>query len=118
MSAILIIDDDLDIRREVSEILREEGLDVMTASNGGEALRLLRTSLPPSLILLDLMMPGTSGWEFRRAQVADPALAAIPVLVFSSFDSGARNAADLRTAGFLTKPFSIAELLAAIQPFH
>ena len=118
VSSVLIIDDDLDIRREVSEILREEGLDVMTASNGGEALRLLRSSLPPSVVLLDLMMPGTSGWEFRRTQLAEPALASIPVLVFSSFDSGPRNAADLRAQGFLSKPCSIAELLAAINPFR
>src|SRR6185436_17349403 len=89
MSSVLIIDDDLDIRREVSEILREEGLEVMTASNGGEALRLLR-----------------------------PALPAIPVLVFSSFDRGPRNAAELHAAGFLTKPCSIADLLAAIEPFR
>jgi len=115
---ILVIDDDLDIRREVSEILREEGIEVMSASNGGEALRLLRASLPPSVVLLDLMMPGTDGWEFRRVQLADPTLAAIPVLVFSSFDSGPRNAAELRTAGFLTKPFTIAELLAAISRFR
>ncbi|HET6148364.1 MAG TPA: response regulator [Polyangia bacterium] len=118
MSSILIIDDDLDIRREVSEILREEGLDVMTASNGGEALRLLRSSLPPSVVLLDLMMPGTSGWEFRRVQLTEPALASIPVLVFSSFDNGPRNMADLHAQGFLTKPCSIAELLAAIEPFR
>ena len=116
--SILVIDDDLDIRREVTEILREEGIEVLGASNGGEALRMLRGWLPPSVILLDLLMPGTDGWEFRRAQLADPTLAAIPVLVFSSFDSGARNAADLRTAGFLTKPFTIAELLSAIAVFR
>jgi CheY-like chemotaxis protein len=118
MPSILIVDDDLDIRREVSEILREEGLDVLTASGGAEALRLLRTSLPPAVVLLDLMMPRTDGWEFRRAQLADPALAAIPVLLFSSFDSGPRNAAELRAAGFITKPFTIAELLAAIARFR
>jgi two-component system response regulator MprA len=119
MASILVIDDDLDIRREVSEILREEGVEVLTASGGSEALRLLRTSLPPpAVILLDLMMPRTDGWEFRRAQLADPALAAIPVLLFSSFDSGPSNAAELRAAGFITKPFTIAELLAAIEGFR
>lgn len=118
MPSILIVDDDLDIRREVSEILREEGLEVMTASGGSEALRLLRTSLPPAVILLDLMMPRTDGWEFRRAQLADPALAAIPVLLFSSFDSGPRNATELRAEGFITKPFTITELLSAIARFR
>jgi CheY-like chemotaxis protein len=116
--SILVIDDDLDIRREVTEILREEGIDVMSASNGNEALRLLRASPPPSVILLDLMMPGTDGWDFRRTQLAEPRLAAIPVLVFSSYDSGARSAADLRAAGFLTKPLTIAELLSAISVFR
>jgi two-component system response regulator MprA len=116
---ILLVDDDLDIRREVSEILREEGFDVMAASGGAEALRLLgESSALPVVILLDLVMPRTDGWEFRRAQLADPRLASIPVLVFSSFGSGPRNAADLRAAGFVTKPFAIAELLGAIARFR
>ena len=117
MPAILIVDDDLEIRREVSEILQEEGLDVMVASGGAEALRLLRSARMPAVILLDLVMPRTNGWEFRRAQLAEPALAGIPVLVFSSFDSGPRNVAELHAAGFITKPFTIAALLAAIAPF-
>ena len=70
------------------------------------------------VILLDLVMPRTDGWEFRRAQLADPRLASIPVLVFSSFDSGPRNVADLRAAGFVTKPFTIAQLLGAIARFR
>jgi CheY-like chemotaxis protein len=116
--SILIVDDDLDIRREVSEILHEEGFEVMAASGGAEALRLLGSSPPPVVILLDLVMPRTDGWEFRRAQLADPRLASIPVLVFSSFDSGPRHVADLRAAGFVAKPFTIAELLDAIARFR
>ena len=114
MPCILVVDDDLDIRREVSEILREEGFDVLAAGGGAEALRLLASAPPPVVILLDLVMPRTDGWEFRRAQLADPRLAEIPVLVFSGFDSGPRNVADLRAAGFVTKPLTIAELLEAI----
>jgi CheY-like chemotaxis protein len=116
--SILIIDDDLDIRREVSEILREEGVEVLSARSGGEGLRLLRASKPPAVILLDLMMPETDGWEFRRAQLADPALAGVPVLLFSSFDTGPRHAAELHAAGYLTKPFTIAELMSAIARFR
>ena len=118
MPSILIVDDDLDIRREVSEILREEGFDVLAAAGGAEALRVLSTAPPPVVILLDLVMPRTDGWEFRRAQLADPRLASIPVLVFSSFDSGPRNVVDLHAAGFVTKPFTIAELLDAIARFR
>ncbi len=119
MPSVLIVDDDLDIRREVSEILREEGFDVLIASGGAEALKVLGSSSPPPVvILLDLVMPRTDGWEFRRAQLADPRLASIPVLVFSSFDSGPRDVADLRAAGFVTKPFTIAQLLDAIARFR
>ena len=118
MHTILLVDDDPVIRREVSEILREEGFDVMAASGGAEALRLLASPPTPVVILLDLVMPRTDGWEFRRAQLADPRLASIPVLVFSGFDSGPRNVADLRAAGFVTKPFTIAQLLGAIARFR
>src|SRR5206468_5132458 len=58
---ILLVDDDLVIRREVSEILREEGFDVMAASGGAEALRLLASPPTPVVILLDLVMPRTDG---------------------------------------------------------
>ena len=116
--SILIVDDDLAIRREVAEILGEEGIEVLSASNGAEGLRLLRAMrVPPSLILLDLVMPGTDGWELRRAQLEDPVLARIPVLVFSSFDGGPREVVELGAAGHLTKPFTIAELMAAIARF-
>ena len=117
MTRILVVDDDLDIRREVSEILREAGMEVMTARQGAEALQLLRSSMPPAVILLDLMMPGTDGWQFRRAQLADPALAGIPVIVVSTFSNGPRNVVELNAAGFITKPFSIDQLLSALQPY-
>jgi CheY-like chemotaxis protein len=115
---ILIVDDDLNIRREVSEILGEEGFDVLVASGGAEALRILATSARPAVILLDLVMPRTDGWDLRRAQLADPRLASIPVLVFSSLDGGPRDVADLRAAGFVAKPFTIAQLLGAIERFR
>jgi CheY-like chemotaxis protein len=117
VARILVVDDDLDIRREVSEILREEGVEVTTARHGSEALHVLRGSVPPSVILLDLMMPGTDGWQFRRAQLADPALAGVPVVVFSSFSNGPRNVADLRVSGFITKPFTIGQLLTALKKY-
>jgi CheY-like chemotaxis protein len=66
----------------------------VTATNGLEALRLLKSGLPAKAILLDLMMPAMDGWEFRRAQRADPDLANIPVIVLT----GIRGCADDRTA--------------------
>jgi CheY-like chemotaxis protein len=117
VARILVVDDDLDIGREVSEILRDEGAEVIVARHGADALQLLRGLPPPSVILLDLIMPSTDGWQFRQGQLANPALAEIPVVIFSSFSNGARDAANLRAAGFITKPFTIQQLLSALRKY-
>ncbi|MBK9518321.1 MAG: response regulator [Anaeromyxobacter sp.] len=110
MARVLIVDDDLDIRDAVSEFLSFEGHEVFTASDGEQALVRCR-QLRPDLVLLDLMMPGMNGWDFRRAQLRDPAIAAIPVLVVSALG----RVADLAVAGFLPKPFSLDDLTSAVR---
>lgn len=64
-------------------LLKSQGYDTEQASNGVEALARLRTC-DPCLVLLDLMMPVMSGWEFRERQLQDPAVADIPVLCISA----------------------------------
>ena len=83
--AILIVDDDNDVRSALSELLEEEGFSVKGAPNGREALALLRGgTVHPAVILLDLMMPGMDGWDFRSEQMRDPQLAAVPVVIVSA----------------------------------
>jgi len=106
----LIIDDDPDIREAVTEVLSIEGHEVVTACDGEQGLvrcRLVR----PDLVLLDLMMPGMNGWDFRKAQLRDPAIASIPVVVVSAV----ARSQDLPADGFLQKPFSLDELLALVR---
>ena len=75
--AVLIVDDDNDVRSALAELLEEEGFSVEGAANGREALALLRGgTVHPAVILLDLMMPGMDGWDFRHEQMRDPKLAA------------------------------------------
>jgi len=62
-------------------------------------------------VLLDLMMPGMNGWDFRKAQLRDPAIASIPVVVVSAV----ARSQDLPADGFLQKPFSLDELLALVR---
>lgn len=113
---ILVVDDDPDIRDTVIEVLEEHGLRAQGAANGVEALRALRDDPElPRLILLDLMMPGMDGRAFREAQLADPALAPIPVVVISAFRDSAETAEQLGAAGHLTKPVSLDDLLDVIQ---
>jgi DNA-binding NtrC family response regulator len=84
MRPVLIIDDDADIRETLQLVLDAYGWTVATAQGGDEALRWLRDEREgPCLILLDLMMPGMNGFEFREHQLADPVLAAIPTVVMT-----------------------------------
>jgi CheY-like chemotaxis protein len=106
VARILVIDDDSDIREVVGEALRFAGHQVATARDGREGLARCR-SFHPTMILLDLMMPGMTGWEFRAAQLEDPALAGIPVLVVTALG----HDPDIRASAVLAKPFRLDDLL-------
>ena len=81
---VLVIEDDTDVRNALAELLSAEGYAVSLTADGGEALETLRAGLRPSVILLDLMMPNVDGWDFRRAQLDDPTLAPIPVILLTA----------------------------------
>ena len=76
--AVLVVEDDAAARQALVLLLGTEGYAVSAAANGQEALAFLRTRPPPDLILLDLMMPVMDGYEFRRVQRQDAALARSP----------------------------------------
>jgi CheY-like chemotaxis protein len=110
-AAVLVVDDDATVRELLVEVLQFSGLDVCTAANGRDALARLRCGeLLPDAILLDLDMPVMNGWQFRREQLLDPALADIPVLVASASDPGA-----ILADGHLRKPYGLDELLGALD---
>jgi len=81
---VLVIEDDPDVRGALAELLSGEGYQVSASADGAEALDTLRGGLRPSVIVLDLMMPNVDGWDFRRAQLEDPALAAVPVVLLTA----------------------------------
>jgi CheY-like chemotaxis protein len=108
---ILVIEDSPVVQGAMRMVLEWEGYRVSCAANGREALDLLQAGERPSLILLDLAMPVVDGREFRAAQRADPALAAIPVVVVS----GNPVARSVEAEGHVQKPFEPEELLAAIR---
>lgn len=109
---ILLVEDDEDIRQEISELFREEGYDVVGRRNGREALDALREGTTPDLILLDLRTPVMDGWQFRVEQKRDPALAAIPVVAISA--DGSPMAAAIDAQRFVGKPFTAAQLRTAV----
>ena len=67
------------------------------------------------MILLDLMMPGTNGWDFRRQQLQQPRHANIPVLLMSGIADLPQQAASLQITHYLRKPISVATMLAMID---
>jgi CheY-like chemotaxis protein len=111
---ILLVEDDADIRQTIGEVLEEEGYLVTTASDGREALEKLESGPLPHLIVLDLMMPGMDGVQFRAEQIKRRACAAIPLLVLSADTHTHELARDLG-AECLRKPVDLADLLAAVQ---
>jgi CheY-like chemotaxis protein len=113
---VLIVEDDLSIRETLVRILGDEGYEVEALADGARALELLRRTheSPPDVILLDLMIPGMDGRHFRRALLADPALAAVPVLVLSASGVRPTEARDLQVAEVLRKPVRLERLLVSL----
>lgn len=108
---VLIVDDDEDIRDSVQSILQLHGWTTATAADGAEALAWLRREGPPRLILLDLMMPGMNGIEFRHEQLRDPALAAVPAVGLTGAASFALDDTALAGLRVVRKPFEMSTLL-------
>jgi CheY-like chemotaxis protein len=115
--AILIVDDDNDVRAALAELLEEEGFAVEGAHNGREALARLRCgTVHPAVILLDLMMPGMDGWDFRSEQMRDPKLARVPVVIVSASGFSRESIrTQFHPAGYVEKPIERAELLGVIR---
>lgn len=110
---VVIANDDRLLAEIIVHKFAARGFEVHSAGDGNSALELIR-SLKPDLAILDLMMPGRDGFELLREIKASRDLSRIPVIVLS-----ARNveeeivaALDLGVADYVTKPVSLAELLA------
>jgi CheY-like chemotaxis protein len=115
---VLVVEDDLDVREALVQLLEVEGYRVIGVSNGREAMQHLRGGEAPRVILLDLMMPVMDGLEFRGEQLQDPALAAIPVILISADGTVREKAAVLQTAGYLTNPIEVESLLALVARYR
>lgn len=114
---VLVVDDHEDVRMALEALLAAEGLGVVTAQEGEEALDRLRGGLRPCVILLDLMMPKLDGWQFRHAQLADPILASIPVIAFSGYESLRGRATEIGIADVCSKPVDPGTLLRVVARY-
>ncbi|MBI5513768.1 MAG: response regulator [Deltaproteobacteria bacterium] len=109
----LVVDDDGCAREILAAMLTHEGYGVRAAATGPEALELLRT-LRPSLLTVDLLLPGGDAWSVLSTLQADPALREVPVLVVSALEvPSLRRTRGVRRS--LLKPVDRAELSAALR---
>ncbi len=113
---VLIVEDDADLREMMAQLLTLEGFHAATVANGQEALEYLQDHrTKPDVILLDLMMPVMDGWEFRRKQQADPAVADVPVIALSALDLA--RTAEVPADAFLKKPLDFDRLLQLVRSY-
>ena len=109
---ILVVEDDAAIRESVAAVLELDGYHVRTAADGAEALWAMEAQTP-SLVILDLVMPGLDGPAFAaevRSRGLDP-----PILVMSASHDPERAAREIGADGAMAKPFNINDLLAKVE---
>jgi CheY-like chemotaxis protein len=113
----MIVDDDDDLRDALADVMTAEGYEVAAFADARAALAALEQGVTPFLIMLDLMMPGMSGWEFRAAQLENPALALIPVVVVTAAGHLNDGAHALSSVEVLHKPFALEILLPVVARY-
>ena len=113
--SVLIVEDDRDFRDALQTLLTVHGLDVFCALDGQEALDMLHRGLGPCVILLDMMMPRMSGAAFRHAQLEDPDLREIPVVVLSASAEGRIESRALGISEFMRKPVDLDHLVKTVE---
>jgi DNA-binding response OmpR family regulator len=114
MSRILVVDDEPAILRGVADNLRRELHDVWTAADGETAYRLI-TEKTPDLVVLDLMLPKLSGYELCRRMRSDGLPTLILMLTARGEETDRVVGLDMGADDYLTKPFSVRELLARVR---
>src|ERR687884_303368 len=113
---VLVVDDEAPIRLLCRVNLEAEKMDVLEASDGDEGLEIARSQLP-DVILLDVMMPGRSGWEVAEELLTDDATSGIPI-IFLTARAEVRDRAkgiDLGGVDYVTKPFNPVELAPLVR---
>jgi CheY-like chemotaxis protein len=113
---VLLVDDERSIRTICRVNLEGDGLAVTEAADGAEALEVVRR-VRPSVVLLDVMMPGVDGWEVAEQLAADDETRKIPVVFLSAraAPEDRRRAQELGAVGYVEKPFDPLELAGIVR---
>jgi twitching motility two-component system response regulator PilH len=115
---ILVVDDSKTELYHLTDVLGKRGYQVRTAENGEEALRRLNEE-KPDLILMDVVMPGTNGFQLTRAITRDPRWADVPVIMCTSKNQETDRVWGMRQGArdYIVKPVNAEELVSKIKAF-
>jgi chemosensory pili system protein ChpA (sensor histidine kinase/response regulator) len=113
----LVVDDSITVRRVTQRLLERNGMRVMTARDGVDAMALLQDHVP-DVILLDIEMPRMDGYEVASHIRGDPRLADVPIIMITSRvgEKHRARAIELGVDDYLGKPYQESQLLDAIEP--
>lgn len=113
---VLVVDDDPRILDGAARMLQEEGCEAVTTDEPGKAAEMAR-SLKPDVVLLDVLMPGTTGYDVFEQLQADPATSGIPVVLMTAKAISFRMPVSLlhELAGVVNKPFSRLQLMQGLR---
>jgi CheY-like chemotaxis protein len=114
---VLVVDEEQALLEFFRDVIEQEGLHVVTAQDGAEALRLLESSKTPCLILLDLNISGMDAGEFRRRLLSDPRLAGIPIAGFKGLSDEEGDARRLALSSYLRNPMHLHQVLETVSHY-
>ena len=108
---VMIVEDNLIEREGLAAVLRQEGYGIVLAANGKEALERLHAGDSADVILLDMVMAKTDGWEFLKLLPKNPALPTIPIIIVTGLATANLEwARSLGAAGLIHKPIDVKHL--------
>jgi CheY-like chemotaxis protein len=111
---VLIVEDDENLCGVVSRFLRSRGYTTKVAGSAESAGQLLRDGLRPDVILLDLNLPGDTGWDLLRGNALPP-VGRPPVVITSATTVSPKRLREFRVAGYLPKPFPLETLVSIVE---
>ncbi len=115
-ATILVVEDEPNIVESLRFILGRAGFAVEVASDGADALRIMRAR-SFAAVILDIMLPGLNGFDVLKAVRSDESLAGLPVIVLTAKGQvkDRQNAEEIAASAFITKPFSNAEVVDRVR---
>jgi DNA-binding response OmpR family regulator len=113
-ASILVVDDDPEILAMLSTRFASRGYTVLTAGDGNQAIEVAKRARP-ELVVLDVMMPGKSGWEVARALKQDPVTEGVKILILTAQGSLNQLTSSLYADAFVDKPFEFEALEKTIR---